>query len=73
MNKYTEFVNTNRLIERRNKLGLSIRAMCKILGLKSSSSYYSIEIGRTEPKISHMINISKILKKPVSYFFNFNV
>lgn len=58
-------VNTEYLKKVRKKKGFSYRDMAKFLGAKSSATYYNIENGRTEPKASQLITISKILKIPV--------
>lgn len=73
MNKYADFVCTNRIKEERVKKGYTYKEMASFLGLKSRTAYYNIEVGITEPKISQMCQISKIFKKSVSYFFNLKV
>ena len=72
-NKYSKFVNTEELRKTREKKGFSIRDMSKFMGFKSPATYYNIENGIAEPKISHINSISKILKAPSSKFFNFKV
>ena len=47
--------------------------MSRLMGFKSPATYYNIENGVVEPKISHINSISKILKMPSSNFFNFKV
>ena len=44
-----------------------------MLGFKSKVTYYNIEVGAAEPKISHINKISKILGKAPKNFFNFKV
>ena len=73
MNKYSKFVNTDELKRERKNKGFSILDMAKMMGFKSKVTYYNIEIGATEPKISHINNISKILGKAPKKFFNFHV
>lgn len=73
MNKYADFVYTNKIKEERVKKGYTYKEMANFLGLKSRTAYYNIEVGIVEPKISQMCQIAKILKKSVSYFFNFKV
>lgn len=72
-NKYSKYIKTEILKEAREKKGFSYRDMSKLMGFKSPASYYNIENGIIEPKISHINLISKILKAPSSNFFNFKV
>ncbi len=72
-NRYSKYVNTDILKEAREIKGFSYRDMSKLMGFKSPATYYNIENGLVEPKISHINNISKILKTPSSKFFNFKV
>ena len=58
-------INTELLKEARKKKKLSIRDMSRILGAKSSATYYNIETGKTEPKASQLLKISEILKIPI--------
>ena len=73
MNKYSKYVNTEELKRERKKNGLSIINMANLMGFKSKVTYYNIEVGIVEPKISQMIKISQILKKAPQNFFNFKV
>ncbi len=73
MNKYSQYVYTEELKNERKRKGLSIIDMSKLLGFKSKVTYYNIENGISEPKISNINNISKILKKSPQKFFNFKV
>ena len=73
MNRYSKYVFTEELKEARKNKGLSILDMADLMGFKSKVTYYNIEIGVTEPKISHINNISKILGKSPRNFFNFQV
>ena len=72
-NKYSKYVNTEKLKSVREAKGFSYRDMSMMMGFKSSATYYNIESGLVEPKISHINSISKILKMPCSNFFNFKV
>lgn len=72
-NKYSKYIKTEILKEIREQKGFSYRDMSKLMGFKSPASYYNIENGIIEPKISQINLISKILKSPSSKFFNFNV
>ena len=73
MNKYSKYVNTEELKRERKNKGLSIIDMAKLMGFSSKVTYYNIEIGITEPKISHINKISEILGKAPKNFFNFKV
>ena len=73
MNKYSKYVNTSELKKERKNRGLSIMDMAKLMGFSSKVTYYNIEIGITEPKISHINRISEILGKAPKNFFNFKV
>ena len=73
MNKYTKYVYTDELKKERKKQGFSITDMANMLGFKSKVTYYNIEVGAVEPKISHINKISKILGKAPKNFFNFKV
>lgn len=72
-NKYSKYINTEALKTTRESKGFSYRDMSRLLGFKSPATYFNIENGLVEPKISHINNISKILKMPSSKFFNFKV
>lgn len=73
MNRYAEYVNTDELKKTRLKKKKTCEVMSKELGLKSPVSYYNIEVGIVEPKISQMVKISDILGRPVQKFFNFKL
>lgn len=73
MNKYSKYVNTEELRKTRTKKGKTCGDMSKEMGMKSPVSYYNIEAGIVEPKISQMIKISEILKRPAQKFFNFKL
>lgn len=73
MNKYAIYVNTEELKKARIKNKKNYGDMAIAMGLKSPISYYNIEVGIVEPKISQMIKVAEILKKPVQKFFNFKL
>lgn len=66
-------IYTDKLKDEREKRGYSYADMSKLLGYKSPSTYMYIEKGKTTPKLDVMISISKILNKPLDYFFNLKV
>ncbi|MBR3697736.1 MAG: helix-turn-helix transcriptional regulator [Clostridia bacterium] len=70
MNKFSEYVNTEELKKTRLKRKLNYKDMAEMLGFKSEISYYNLEVGIVEPKITQMIRISEILGRPVQKFFN---
>lgn len=71
--KYSKYVNTAELKNAREAKGFSYRDMSKMMGFRSPATYYNIENGFSEPKISHINSICKILKIPSSKIFNFKV
>ena len=70
MNKYSIYVNTEELKKARNKKQKTYEDMSQEMGLKSPISYYNLEAGIVEPKISQMIKVSQILNKPIGKIFN---
>lgn len=70
MNKYSIYVNTEELKKIRLKKKKSYEDMALELGYKSGISYYNLETGIVEPRISQMIKVSKILEKPIAKIFN---
>ena len=68
--KYSMYVNTDELKKARNKKKKTYEDMAREMGMKSPISYYNIEVGIVEPKISQMIKISQILNKPIGKIFN---
>lgn len=70
MNKFAKYVNTEELRNSRIKKGKTCVDMSKELGLRSPVSYYNLEVGIVEPKISQMIKVSEILNRPIQKFFN---
>lgn len=73
MNRYAQYVNTEELKKTRLKKKRTYEDMSKAIGLKSPISYYNIEVGFVEPKISQMVKISDTLGRPVHKFFNFKL
>ena len=73
MNKYSQYVYTDNIKKAREEKKINAVKMAKLLGLNSKVSYYNIENGVTEPKITTMIQISKILGKSMKNFFNLKV
>lgn len=70
MAKNSLYTNTIKLREARREKNITVAEISRVLGFNSLVSYYNIENGITEPKISQMITISRLLDKPVAYFFN---
>ncbi len=70
MNKFSKYVNTENLKKTRLKRKFTYKDMAEKLGFKSEISYYNLEVGIVEPKITQMIKISEILDKPIHNFFN---
>ena len=58
-------MNIELLRKKREHLGYSHREMASLLGAKSSATYYNIETGKSEPTITQLKGISKILEIPV--------
>ncbi len=70
MNKYSRYVKTEELRKARVKKKKDYKDMAIELGFKSPISYYNLEVGIVEPKISQMTKVSKILGGPIGKFFN---
>lgn len=73
MSKEVLIINTKELKKARTIKGFSYRDMSKFLGAKSSATYYNIETGKVEPKISQVLKICKLLKEPITKFFKLEV
>lgn len=73
MAKFSKYVNSDKLKEIRSDKKLSCRDMARLMGVKSQVTYFNIENGIVEPKITQMIAISSILKGSVGKFFNLKV
>ncbi len=63
-------INTELLRNTRKEKGISSRYMSKELGAKSSATYSNIETGKSEPKASQLVKISKILGIPVEKIYS---
>ena len=63
MTKYSMYVNTEELKKARLRNNKTYKDMSEEMGLRSPISYYNIEVGNVEPKISQMIKVSQILTK----------
>lgn len=70
MAKYSEYVKTENIKKARKEKHISVNEIICKMGLASRVSYYNVENGVVEPRISQMILLSKILEKPVSHLFN---
>lgn len=70
MKKYSMYVNTKELKRARARKQKTYKDMAQEMGLQSPISYYNIEVGIVEPKISEMVKISQILNKPIGKIFN---
>ena len=73
MKNKIKYVYTDELKKERKQRGYTIDDMARFLGFKSKVTYYNIEKGITEPKISHINRISKILGSEPENFLNFKV
>ena len=73
MGKFSEYVYSDKLKASRSQKKYSCQDMANRMGVKSKVTYYNIENGIVEPKISQMIAISSILKGRVGNFFNLKV
>lgn len=70
MNKYSKYVKTENIREARKAKHILIADIIKEMGLASRVSYYNIENGIVEPRISQMIVLSKMLEEPITKLFN---
>lgn len=70
MNKYSEYVKTENIRNARKSKNLKVMDLAEKLGLSSRVSYYNIENGIVEPKISQIVIISEALGEPVENLFN---
>ena len=70
MGKYGKYVKTENIKKARKDKHILINDIIKEMGLTSRVSYYNIENGIVEPRISQMIMLSEILKEPVHDLFN---
>lgn len=72
MNKYSKYVNTSNIRKTRTEKGITVAEIAKRMDLTCRSSYYNLENGYVEPRISQMLALSEILGMPISYLFNIN-
>lgn len=70
MNRYSIYVYTDNIREARKNKGLTVEEIMDKMGFLSRASYYNLENGIVEPRISQMITLSQILGGPVKKFFN---
>ena len=73
MGKFSVYVNSEEIKKTRTDKKLSCRDMAKLMGVKSQATYFNIENGIVEPKITQMIAIATILKGSVGKYFNLKV
>jgi transcriptional regulator with XRE-family HTH domain len=73
MGKYSEYVYTEKIKEARKKKKISAEKMANLLGFSSKVTYYNIENGEAEPRITIILEIAKILGKSPSNFFKLKV
>lgn len=69
MSRYSEYVKTENIRNARKGKGITVEEITSKMGLASRVSYYNLETGIVEPRISQMVTLSKILEEPVSNFF----
>lgn len=69
MGKYSKYVKREHLRKVRRKKNISADEIARKLDFSSTVSYYNLENGITEPKISYMVKIAKMLGEPVTNFF----
>lgn len=70
MNKFSKYVKTEDIREIRKAKGITVNEIVKRMGFSSRVSYYNIESGYVEPKISQMVMLSEILDEPIERIFN---
>ena len=73
MNKYSEYVKTDKLRISRLSKKFTYKDMANKIGFKTATSYYNIEVGKSMPTIKVVNDIANILKEPVENFFNIKV
>lgn len=69
MAKYSKYTNTENIREARRKKNVTVNTLRDVLGYTSRVSYYNLENGKVEPKISQMIILSEVLDEPINHFF----
>ena len=70
MGKYGKYVKTENIRGARKNKHILIADIIEKMGLTSRVSYYNIENGIVEPRISQMIILSEILGEPITKLFN---
>lgn len=70
MAKFSEYVKTENIRNARINKGLTVGDISRRMGFSSRVSYYNIENGVVEPKVSQIVTLSNILDGPVQEFFN---
>ena len=66
-------IKTDEIKKAREMRGYSMRDMAKFMNVKSQSTYFKIENGKIDVKISQALMISRILKQPITNFFKLKV
>jgi transcriptional regulator with XRE-family HTH domain len=66
---YSKYVNANLIKAEMAKYGYSYNDMAKLMDL-TSATFRAFITGATEASVRRMVQLARILKKPVSYFFN---
>ena len=69
MTKFAKYVKTENIRKTRKEKGITVRELQEALGFNSPSSYYYLESGFVEPRISQMAILSQVLDEPASNFF----
>lgn len=67
MNRYSKYVNVDELKKARKNKKMTCEDVSKEMGFKSPVSYYNIEEGIVEPKISQMMKILKYFAMVLGY------
>ena len=70
MNRYSIYVKTENIKQTRKDKKITVDELIDRLGFASRVSYYNLENGVVEPRISQMVTLSQILGGPVKKFFN---
>ena len=71
MGKFSKYVNREHIREVRRAKGITVEKIAEAMDLASTVSYYNLENGLVEPKITHMIILAELLGEPVTNFFTF--
>lgn len=70
MRPYSKYVKTSDIRKTRKQKKMSANKIATEMGFSSICSYYNLETGLVEPRISQMVRLSQILDEPVKNFFN---